>query len=275
LIGLMFVTPGGQFMVAFMVYYGSSFILYLICMVEVTAISWFYGVNNFIRDLEYILGFKIGWYWKICWGGVIPIGLFAILIYTFATVKALTHNDTEYPVSATVCGWLLAAFAASLLPIFGVRAALKASGFTFMDKLRASVRPAEKWGPRAAHYKKGWDLFKNHSITNYSIPVSGNDVIDIKIRGVKERISVTQEPNIFTVRLHSVSSKAEIGYEPAKKGSSGWINRNILRKDVHTWKVVEKSFEMFSIRAQAETGFIKNVKSDSNRDQDLIISIHF
>jgi len=45
-------------------------------------------------------GRKPGWYWKICWGFIIPVGLLAILVYTLATQEELTHDGASYPIIA-------------------------------------------------------------------------------------------------------------------------------------------------------------------------------
>lgn len=50
-------------------------------ILECAGIAYVYGLNNFCNDLEFMLKQKMGIYWKICWGLVIPIGLFGILIY--------------------------------------------------------------------------------------------------------------------------------------------------------------------------------------------------
>jgi len=91
------IFQGGQHMVTFMNYYGADFLLYLVCMMEVIAVAWCYGLHKFIRDIEFMLGVKIGWYWIICWGGIIPVGLLVVLVYTLATAKPLTQNGMEFP----------------------------------------------------------------------------------------------------------------------------------------------------------------------------------
>jgi len=66
----------------------------------VAAISWVYGLNNFCRDLEFMNGYKVGWYWKICWGFFIPVGLFVVFVYTLITQDELTHEGNSFPIAA-------------------------------------------------------------------------------------------------------------------------------------------------------------------------------
>lgn len=44
--GLIYVTPGGQFMLTLVDYFGANFVIYVMAIVEVAAVSWVYGLNN-------------------------------------------------------------------------------------------------------------------------------------------------------------------------------------------------------------------------------------
>ena len=80
--------------------FGSSFIIYMMVVLEVIAVSWVYGLSNISRDIEFMLKRPVGWYWKFCWGFFIPVLLSIILVYTFATWKSPKHNGVEFPDSA-------------------------------------------------------------------------------------------------------------------------------------------------------------------------------
>jgi solute carrier family 6 amino acid transporter-like protein 5/7/9/14 len=62
-------------------FFGVSLIIYVTSTLEVVAVAWFYGLYNFIDDVEFMLGFKLGYYWKITYGIVIPISLSSVLVY--------------------------------------------------------------------------------------------------------------------------------------------------------------------------------------------------
>lgn len=95
--GLIYVTPGGPFMVDLINEFGANFVIYVLAMVEVGAIAWVYGIGNICRDIEFMLNRKVGWYWKICWGFVIPVGLFGILIYAMVTREELQSGGVPFP----------------------------------------------------------------------------------------------------------------------------------------------------------------------------------
>jgi len=160
--GLMYITPGGQFMIDFIDYFGANFVIYVMAMVEVFAISWIYGLENFCRDIEFMLGIKVGWYWRFCWGYFIPIGLFGILIYTMATLEALSFNGVLYPDSATASGWTLAGLALLLLPVCGLHGVMTRKAGSFLEKVKEALKPSKNWGPQNPQLRKEWLEFKQN-----------------------------------------------------------------------------------------------------------------
>jgi len=159
--GLMYLTPGGGFMVDLINEFGANFVIYVMAMIEVGAISWVYGLDNFCRDIEFMLGRKVGWYWRACWGFIIPVGLFGILIYYMATRGEYTSGGVSYPTSAIVCGWLLSAFAIGLVPAFGLHGILSRKAPTFVGKFYESLRPTKHWGPQNPKLRREWEEFKS------------------------------------------------------------------------------------------------------------------
>ncbi|CAG7629239.1 unnamed protein product [Allacma fusca] len=160
LIGLIYVTPGGFFMQDLVEHFGANFTIFFMAMLEGVAIGWVYGVNNWITDLEFMVNVRLGWYWKICWAGFVPVGLGVILVYTLATETRWTMNKLEYPDSAIALGWLLSSFGMALIPLLGAFAIKKSEGNTFMEKFRNSLKPNIKWGPKKPSIRKKWLEFK-------------------------------------------------------------------------------------------------------------------
>lgn len=46
-------------------FYGGGFVIYTMCTLEMVGVAWCYGLYNFINDMEFMLGRKLGWYWKV------------------------------------------------------------------------------------------------------------------------------------------------------------------------------------------------------------------
>jgi len=95
--GLIYVTPGGQWMLELVDYFGAGFVIYVMATLEMIGIVWVYGLSNIVRDIEFMLNRKISFYWKFCWGFFIPVMLVLILSYTLATSGSLTYETKPYP----------------------------------------------------------------------------------------------------------------------------------------------------------------------------------
>ncbi|OXA55700.1 Sodium-dependent nutrient amino acid transporter 1 [Folsomia candida] len=159
--GLMYLTPGGNFMVDLVNEFGANFVIYVIAMLEVGAVSWVYGLSNFCNDIEFMLNRKVGWYWRVCWGFIIPVGLFAILVYYMVTRETFKSGGVEYPNIGIICGWLLSAFAILLVPAFGLHSVLTRKAGTFSEKFMESLKPSKHWGPQNPRLRKEWLDFKS------------------------------------------------------------------------------------------------------------------
>lgn len=101
LAGLIYVTPGGQWMLDLVDYFGATFVIYVMATVEIIGIIWVYGLNNVCRDIEFMLEDKIGkvgFYWKFCWGLFIPVMLIAVLIGSLIDLKdPIKYEGKLYP----------------------------------------------------------------------------------------------------------------------------------------------------------------------------------
>lgn len=101
LLGLMYVTEGGTYMLDLIDNYGSSMVIYWTVMVECSAICYGYGLTNLCNDIEFMCNRTTGIYWRFCWAIVIPFGLLANMIYFLATAETYKSGDVEYPAHAT------------------------------------------------------------------------------------------------------------------------------------------------------------------------------
>lgn len=86
---------------------GGDFIIYMLVVVETIGICWIYGLNRITRDIEFMLGLKLNWYWKLTWAYVIPAVLIFIFCYAMATYEPLHDGDYVYPAKATGASILL------------------------------------------------------------------------------------------------------------------------------------------------------------------------
>lgn len=137
LLALIYVCPGGQYMLRLVDNFGGNVNIYILATLECIGIAWGYGLNSFCRDLEFMLNKKINWFWKMCWGFVIPVMLTIVMVYSLATAKRLEHNGHEFPISAIVCGWILTCLTLIFIPICAFYAMARIPG-TLKEVLKNS-----------------------------------------------------------------------------------------------------------------------------------------
>ncbi|XP_015175936.1 PREDICTED: sodium-dependent nutrient amino acid transporter 1-like isoform X1 [Polistes dominula] len=166
LIGLLYVTPGGQFMVTFIDYYATSFLALIPAIFEMIVVSWVYGefvcVNNFLEDVEFMLNRRLSCFWKFCWSILTPGIITVIFIYNMINLELLTYNGLFYPNIAYVIGWILFSIAVVQIPLWILVAILKNRHLPFPEIIFQSFRPSKHWSPSNNETKKKWLEFKEH-----------------------------------------------------------------------------------------------------------------
>lgn len=70
---------------------------FILAIAELIAFGWIYGVRRICLDIEFMLGIKTGWYWRICWAIVTPLLMISILIYHLSILEPLKYNNYVYP----------------------------------------------------------------------------------------------------------------------------------------------------------------------------------
>ncbi|XP_012538369.1 sodium-dependent nutrient amino acid transporter 1 isoform X2 [Monomorium pharaonis] len=160
LIGTVYVTPGGQFILTLVDYYGASFVVFILASFEMAGVIWIYGLENFLDDFEFMLDRKPSVYWRICWFMVTPSILIIIFIYTVATLSPLTYSGTPLPQYAQGIGWTILCIGVLQIPLWMFIAVLKNRELPFAQMLRKAFAPASGWGPREVQQRKNWIIFK-------------------------------------------------------------------------------------------------------------------
>jgi solute carrier family 6 (neurotransmitter transporter, glycine) member 5/9 len=99
-IGIVYVTPGGQYILTLVDFFGAGFIAFVLAIGELAAISWIYGVDRFCHDIEFMLGFRPNFYWRWCWRVVTPGLMIIILLYTLIQFQYVDYKGYVYPDAA-------------------------------------------------------------------------------------------------------------------------------------------------------------------------------
>uniref|UniRef100_A0A182PFK5 Transporter n=1 Tax=Anopheles epiroticus TaxID=199890 RepID=A0A182PFK5_9DIPT len=155
LLGSIYVTPGGQYVLKLVDYYGASSIALVLAIAELIAIGWVYGVDRLCKDTEFMLGHRPNLYWRLCWRWITPLLMFVILIYNLITLEPLMYKQYVYPTIAYNIGWCIFAFGLLQLPIWAAYTVYKQSGKSLNEKIKNAFKPTAAWGPidPATHYE--------------------------------------------------------------------------------------------------------------------------
>ncbi|XP_050737440.1 sodium-dependent nutrient amino acid transporter 1-like [Eriocheir sinensis] len=157
LCGLVYVTPGGQQILELVDFFGGSFIIFFLVIIEVTSIMYIYGCKNLFRDMRFMLGFDIDLLTKVCWVAVTPLLLIVIFVYTIIVFQVPTYNGAPFPDLAYVCGWILTCVAVGAVPIGFLHALYRSPETTFAKRLRGLFGPKESWGPKRLNDRLQWE----------------------------------------------------------------------------------------------------------------------
>nr|XP_022916735.1 sodium-dependent nutrient amino acid transporter 1-like isoform X2 [Onthophagus taurus] len=161
LIGLVYLTPGGQFIFTLVDFFGGTMIFLILTIFETTSVFWWYGLENFCDDIEFMLKRKVGFYWRLSWGIVNPIILIVVFFYFVVTMERLTHENKQFPDSAIAFGWVIIAVGVLFIPIWWGYYIChnKNSDFDYKEVIKKSLSH-EKWGPANSAKSQEWKLYK-------------------------------------------------------------------------------------------------------------------
>lgn len=160
IVGLVYVTPGGQYILALVDFYGANFSVFILGTIEVVGVAWVYGVNNLCNDLEFMLGKKTGFYWRMCWGFVTPVLMIVILVYSMVTMKPEEYNNKPFPTGVYAAGWIIFTIGVAQLPLWAFFVIYKKRGGSFLETIKSAFRPSELWRPQNKTVYEEWKDFR-------------------------------------------------------------------------------------------------------------------
>ncbi|CAK9801905.1 Sodium-dependent nutrient amino acid transporter 1 [Anthophora plagiata] len=159
-ISLVYITPGGQWFITLVDYYGGTFVAIIVGVLEMVSVFWVYGLSNFLNDVEFMLGGRPSIYWRFCWALITPTLMIVILIYTIATYKPPTYDGVQFPTYAYGIGWFV--FSLGMLLIVGciLQKCIQLRSSSLIETVKTAFKPCEeKWGPNDPKIRLKWKEF--------------------------------------------------------------------------------------------------------------------
>ncbi|XP_067903948.1 sodium- and chloride-dependent neutral and basic amino acid transporter B(0+)-like [Heterodontus francisci] len=149
-LGLVCVTQAGIYWINLVDHFCVGWGLITIALLELISLSWIYGINRFIKDIEMMIGERnwLFWlWWRVCWFFISPCVLTTVLFWTLTTFTPPTYGPIEYPVWATALGWCMVIFCIMWIPIVAIVRVFRSEGSTLCQKISAVCTSAPDWGP--------------------------------------------------------------------------------------------------------------------------------
>ncbi|KAL4225788.1 hypothetical protein ACF0H5_016477 [Mactra antiquata] len=87
-------SQGGMYVLQLFDNYASTFSLLVVGVMESIALSWVYGGDRFLTDIESMLGYKPRYLWVWCWRIIVPVSILSI--------KYLCKADVEWGPAKTI-----------------------------------------------------------------------------------------------------------------------------------------------------------------------------
>ncbi|XP_067866537.1 solute carrier family 6 member 4a isoform X1 [Heterodontus francisci] len=133
-------TYGGAYVVKFFEEYATGAAIIAVVFLESIAVSWFYGMKRFCRDVKEMLGFSPGWYWQICWVAISPIFLLFIIASFLSAPLELKLFNYTYPYWTAVVGYCIGTSSFICVPSYMVYKIIITPG-TFKQRILRSITP--------------------------------------------------------------------------------------------------------------------------------------
>ncbi|XP_059047002.1 sodium-dependent nutrient amino acid transporter 1-like [Achroia grisella] len=161
LVGLIYVTPGGQYILELVDYYGGTFMRLFAAIAETIGVFWIYGLENLCIDIEFMLGIKTSFYWRICWAIMTPLMMIAVFSYAMYTTEALKFGgEYIYPRAAYIAGNSMQYVGMALIPLFIFIAFWKYRSDNCAETVKTSFRKKPTYGPIETETRDQWREFR-------------------------------------------------------------------------------------------------------------------
>ncbi|XP_048237027.1 sodium- and chloride-dependent glycine transporter 2-like isoform X2 [Haliotis rufescens] len=162
LLGLPLVTKGGIWVLTLMNDYCASYALLLICLCELVAVIWVYGLKKFCRDVELMLGFQPNYYWQATWLVVTPLAIIVMIVVSFVQYSPSYYGDYMFPPWAQDVGWVMVSVPIGVIFVTMVIQIIR------HGSIRNAVKPTDSWGPAKPAHRTG-----KYAITNPAFQQDG------------------------------------------------------------------------------------------------------
>ncbi|XP_037093041.1 sodium-dependent dopamine transporter-like [Pollicipes pollicipes] len=142
LIGLICCTQGGFLVFQLLEKYVFGFSILCAVFCEAIAVSYIYGVDRLVNDINEMIGFRPGLYWKMCWKFIGPIFIGAMIIFVLIDHQRLEYKGYPFPEWCNIIGWVMALSSVSMIPGMALYQIATTPG-TLYERIKITTTPAK------------------------------------------------------------------------------------------------------------------------------------
>nr|CAI5847612.1 unnamed protein product [Callosobruchus analis] len=147
LISIIYCTHGGMYWLQLFDWYSASITVVLVCLSEVVIVGWTYGVKRFIRDVEFMTGERLSWYWMLSWKIITPLFLTFIFITAITFNTKVSYMGREFPEWAIQIGWASCSVSIACIPLYMGYRLLYIEKGDMVERISNSLKPSPDWAP--------------------------------------------------------------------------------------------------------------------------------
>ncbi|KAH9504006.1 Sodium- and chloride-dependent glycine transporter 2 [Bulinus truncatus] len=155
-LGIPMICQGGIYILQIVDWYSASFSLMLLSLMECLVISWVYGINRFMKDIELMLGKRPFVFWKIMWKFITPGIILFTWSFSVSQIGPVTLGQYNYPTWAIVMGWSCGLCSLIPIPLVAIIDVCRERSGTLVQRIRKLAQPAANWGPSQAADKENY-----------------------------------------------------------------------------------------------------------------------
>ncbi|XP_069107590.1 sodium- and chloride-dependent glycine transporter 1-like [Argopecten irradians] len=157
LLGLPMVTEGGYYMFELTDHFISGFPMLFTGLIELIALNYIYGFQNFKDDIEMMIGRNTcvklcHHFFGLMWCIVSPISLAAVIVAKIIDTEPFVSDGYLYPDWAQAIGWMIVVTSLVFMPLWYVYYLWRNGLPSFCKKINA---PTANWGPTLPEHRTG------------------------------------------------------------------------------------------------------------------------
>ncbi|XP_076364904.1 LOW QUALITY PROTEIN: sodium-dependent nutrient amino acid transporter 1-like [Tachypleus tridentatus] len=147
--GLPLTTNAGLYVMYLLDNYCVGAAAFLYAIFEISGVMYIYGWRQFCNDVHFMLGFPVGWFWKVTWVVVAPFTMLVIYVYGNVMLGiSVRKSDNGIPSWGEALGWVLAAVAWIQIPVWMVIIVNRNPGKTVKANFLLALQSKKEWGPK-------------------------------------------------------------------------------------------------------------------------------